>query len=56
MRFQALIAEDDRDMAALLAELAREEGFDADTTNDGLIAEALPGLAPAVLSRLYAAR
>ena len=27
-------------MAALLAELAREEGFDADTTNDGLIAEA----------------
>jgi DNA-binding NtrC family response regulator len=40
VRYQALIAEDDRDMALLLAELTREEGFDADTTNDGLIAEA----------------
>lgn len=40
MRFQALIAEDDRDMAALLAELAREEGFDAETAADGLLAEA----------------
>ncbi len=39
MRYQALIAEDDRDMAALLAELAREEGFDAETASDGLTAE-----------------
>ncbi len=39
MRYQALIAEDDQDMAALLAELAREEGFDAEIAYDGLAAE-----------------
>jgi two-component system NtrC family response regulator len=40
LRFLALIAEDDCDMAALIAELAREEGFDTETTADGLAAEA----------------
>lgn len=39
MRYHVLVAEDDRDMAALLAELAQDEGFDPETFNDGLAAE-----------------
>src|SRR5690606_32475707 len=39
MKFSVLIAEDDRDMAALLAEIVREQGFDCEVAADGLAAE-----------------